>query len=206
MLGNPMALYEVVMICNRLNTHIPDWAAEPIKIAIAGYYTGEKSGVIGQSNTPLGRYKETLKHHIRADIYKVAMAWIKDKNKYRNLPTKCIQAWYDGELEFISAGSQGALQVACIGLDGIFAQCSIETLEKHKYFGKNHEIEALDLDEETKSDLRDHQRPPISFGYNDVEVVFKLRPAGQFWGPPCDPPEHIAKLLDPNPAPNIGDE
>lgn len=211
-LGNKASLFDAISRSTGLGVPLPSWAASALKELVVQKWANK-------FNTWSG-YNALLSNYLRSEVYRACMLWVKNKHHYKLMPTRCIQAWYDGDLDDLPEGKEEvAMTVALMGLVGTPAEkTSWEYLEKQRYFEAIPEADSLQVDDfETAEFLdmspdeyrayiagmyRDHHKTPITFGYNDTEVIFGLRDAGQFWGPPdAPPPAKIQAILDAEPLP-----
>jgi hypothetical protein len=212
-LGNKAALYDAISRSTTLGVPLPAWAACALEELVVDRWAG-------RLNTWSG-YKALLARFIRSEVYRACMLWVQNKHHYKRMPTRCIQAWYDYKFEKLPAEQeQAAMTVALEGLQGTpAAKTSWEYMESQRYFDAIPEAEKLQIDDIEdvaasygitpdeyraliSASYRDHAKIPLSFGFSDTEVLFGLRPEGQFWGPPPGAlPEHIQAILDAEPIP-----
>lgn len=211
-LGNKVALYDAISRSTSLGVALPEWAVTALQDLVIERWRGNLNRWSG--------YKALLNNYLRSEVYRACMLWVENKHHYKRLPTRCVQAWYEGELDDLPEGkAEAALELALRGLKGTPAESTSSSLmEKQRYFEANADAERL-VDEDPQSaeffemspedyrafiaaSYRESRKTQISFGYNDCEVLFGLRPEGQFWGPPPgDPPKHIQAILEKEPIP-----
>jgi len=211
-LGNKVALYDAISRSTALSAPLPGWATSAFQELLIEKWAYKLNTWDG--------YRALLSKHIRAEVYRSCMLWVTNKHHYKQMPTRCIQAWYEHKLDSLPAGKEeAAFEVSLIGLQGTLAALTSPSLfEKQRYFDAIPEAEKLQHDdlgiaeffEMSASEYcdfitasyRDSRKTPVTFGYNEAEVRFGLRPEGQFWGPPAgEPPEHIQTILDAEPLP-----
>lgn len=212
-IGYKPALYDVLKRSNQGGLGLPDWATAELQKLVVEKWKLHLNTWKGTSPSFKVGYKKLLGKYLRATIYGSARLWMKNKNHYRRMPTKCIEAWYEGKLENLPNGADGAIELTQIGLIGTFAaNTSKSTIEKERYLNAVPEANKMDFSnpemaaayEMGDDEYQDYQRElyreskqlHLSFGYSDTEVIFGLREPGRFWGPPYDPPEHIQRTLE----------
>ncbi|MDF0603363.1 hypothetical protein P1J78_21760 [Psychromarinibacter sp. C21-152] len=137
--GDPIALYQAVILCEDGNSPMPAWLTDRLLQAIAGYYLGKKAGKKGAGNSPLPRIRRQLELQVRVRAVLGVMEWQEDRNKYQMMPTKSIEAWFKNKLVKHSTdqGKGDALRIASIGLKDLHIQkgqpaikCSEVTLRR----------------------------------------------------------------------------
>lgn len=220
-LGNKAALYDTLARSNSTGEGLPKWAVGPLQAALFEKWEPRLKEWKGPRKPLNGGYSELLSRYLRAEVYRAAMLWVKNKRYYQRLPTRCIRAWYNGEFDNLpKTNGEAALAVTAVGLKGTFIAniSSKTTLEKHRYFGAAPSpvnlsegdlemAEAFEMTPEQYADCVSGNLPgnhnlALSFGYQESEVIFGLRDPGQFWGPPeesPEPPEHIKAILNKEP-------
>ncbi len=223
-LGNKAALYDAVARSNATGAGLPDWALKPLQELLVEKWEPRRSRWKGNRSPLKGGYSQLLAKYLRSQVYRSAMLWVENKRHYERLPTKCVQAWYDGEFDKLTdTAAESAITVTSRGLLGTFIanNSTRKTIEKDRYFGavpKGGDLSDLDRERAHDSKMTHAEYAaylaenweslytlPLSFGYKESEVVFGFREPGQFWGPPCDPPDHICEILE-NEPPTMEDK
>ncbi len=194
-LGDKLALLEVIDLSRTLKRELPLWAIEPLQDAVLDRWKLGKSKWKGETGQDF-QYLAMLRRYVQTEVYRAAMKWVKDPNRYQDLPKTCIEAWFEDELKFTGTGEALALEIAVFGLESTFAKCSSETLIKNRYTGATSIGHKLTVDIDQNDKLKDFFKLPLTFGYREAEVLFGLRPPGPFWGTDATPPAHVQKLLN----------
>lgn len=207
-LGDKTALYDAISVSSQTDTVLPDWAADELKQLVLDRWRGNIKTWKGTKQPLKSGYKKLLANFVRAQVFNKITCFFEDKKTYKQMPTICIQAWYDGELEKFPESNEGAVEIANMVLaKTAFGAISFETFEDQMSFKPDKDAyrEAKTLvasqgtkkpdagpDEEAVDFFRELLELPLSFGDRESEVLFELRQPGQFWGPPSgDPPDRV---------------
>ncbi|WP_294620241.1 hypothetical protein [uncultured Roseovarius sp.] len=206
--GNPFALFETIHLAQNWRLPLPSWASDVSKQILVGFLTGGAAGKVGKSNSPLSRYRESLKPSIRARTYQSIMSWSREPLFYKSMPTSVIEKWYRKEIFPNDVNSENAVEFSVKALKGTFAECEADTLIKQKYYDPISELEEefeslrdpeedrSKIPKEVKDQIRDQFLDPTGIHDWSIEATDELISMLDFFGPPPgDPPPHVVELL-----------
>jgi hypothetical protein len=209
--GNPLVLHEAIRRSQEYGLPLPEWAATALMDQEVTLLNDPKRG-------KMGRYKQSLKPHVRRRTYFSIMSWLKDARRYRGMPRSIIEKWYAGDIQHQDkksslTKSQRAFELALQALDGTFASCKEHNLRETIYEDPHKpQLKKIISGIHTFSDA-DSLEPDEGRGQKELknllrEELFELTICDEweiegqvgllkdFFGSPGAPPPHIKNQLD----------
>lgn len=136
--GDPIAIYEAILLCSGMKMEMPDWLANHLLGLISEYHLGKKPSWKGAGNRPIIIIRRRLEIGVKRRAVTAVRAWMKNRELYQDMPTRCIKAWICQDYHHsYCKKDEDALEFASFGLQGVKLQeggptikCSSRTLRR----------------------------------------------------------------------------
>lgn len=201
-LGDKTALYDAVTVSNQCRIGLPDWAAEDLKQLVLEKWKGKLKTWEGTRKPLNSGYKMLLANYVRTKVMRSVLAFLADNKNYKQMPTRCVEEYQANGLKRFLSADEPEVAIANFAMSKTaFGAIGSKYYKQQRDFPPDeaaiddaeNEVELQwgdGFQELTKQEIVDQLTEqkllPLEFGYRESEELFKLRPPGQFWGPPSE--------------------